>query len=504
MPGTSREDSTVASARIPGRSLSRRQLLWGVLVLAAGLRLPGLWTDFWLDEIWSWTLVWSFNHQPRISGILGIFTEIHQDNNNYLNTLFLYLCGPAAPLAVYRIPPFFAGILTVWFGSRLAVRWNQGAMLSGVAATLAGTVLLATSQVEVVYSSEARGYAIAGCAALAGQWWMGQLLESGKWRNAGIYAAVACVGFLGHLSFLPVFISQAVWGLAVVTTGNRPTASRRLLLGQIVLSFGIPTAMIGWLWLVDLSQAIVGGGPELNRLLVARDTFAMPFGASLPEDFALPCGLLMLAMLLTGLWNMRRLRTLEIVSLASLTVIAPTVMFGLAPQGLVYPRHFLVSLTLLMPVAGIGVIHWLRARRASVRLLAFLSVALWCGTNSWELMRFWSSGRGQYQAALDQIASSTSGRLTGVGSDFDFRTSMIMLFYQSRSRQLRTLRFIPQEGWSQYRPEWLILHAQGREPQFTSEIEVLGYKYARIGVFPFAGPIGFHWATYHLAGPAKP
>ncbi len=475
-----------------------------MLVLAAALRLPGLWTDFWLDEIWSWTLVWNWKLTPRVSGILGIFTEIHQDNNNYLNTLFLYLCGPSAPLAVYRIPPFLAGLLTVWLGGLLVVRWTQGRASAETTGLLVGMGLLATSQVEVVYSSEARGYAIAGCAALAAQWWMGSLLRSGKWLAAWTYALIACGGFLGHLSFLPVFLAQAVWSLAALIWVRHSAGSWKLLLVKLIVAFGVPALLIGWLWLVDLSRTTVGGGPELNPLLVACETFSMPFGASLPDSFTLPCGLLMAALLVTGLWSLRRAATLEVVGLASLPVIAPAVLFGLAPDGLVYPRHFLVSLTLLIPVAGWGLFRWFAADRQWVRFAGILTLGVWCWGNGSEIVRFWNAGRGQYQAALDHIAAGNSGRLTAVGSDFDFRNSMIMVFYQARSRSYRSLRYIPQNVWNQYRPDWIIAHGQNRDPQFAPELQVLGFRYVLDAVYPFAGPVGFHWATYRLTAPINP
>jgi len=478
-------------------SIWPQRVTWSLLILAAALRLPGLWTDFWLDEIWSWTLVWNWKLQPQISGIWGIFTQIHQDNNNYLNTLFLYLCGPLAPLAVYRIPAFLAGLATVWLGGLLAVRWTLGRGTTEVAGLLAGMGLLATSQVEVVYSSEARGYAIAGWAALAAQWSMGSLLRTGKWTTACGYALIASAGFLGHLSFLPVFVSQAVWGLAALTWSRHTAGSRKLLVGKLFVAFSIPTLLVGWLWLVDLSLTKVGGGPELNTWLVACDTFSMPFGASLPEDYSPPCAVLMMALLATGLWTLRGIATLEIVGLTSLAIIAPVVMFGLAPDGLVYPRHFLVSLGVLMPVAGLGLLRWLTADRPLFRLAGVLAIGIWCLGNGSELTRFWIAGRGQYQAALAHIEATTHGQLTAVSSDFDFRNATVMTFYQVRApEQYRSLRYIPQAVWSQYLPDWILAHNQARDPQFDKEIQILDATYVLDGIFPYAGPVGWHWATY--------
>lgn len=484
--------------------VTRGQVVGLILLLAVALRFPGLWTDFWLDEIWSWTLVWDWRLTRRVTGIWGIFTEVHQDNNNYLNTLFIYLCGPSAPLAVYRIPAFVAGGLAVWIGGLLAVRWSQPLSLDSVTATLVGMGLLATSQIEVVYSSEARGYSIAICAAFAAQWYLGSLLRSDKWLFVVGYAFSAGCGFLGHLSFLPVFVAQAVWSLAALIWARHSAGSWQRMIGKLFVAFGIPTLVVGWLWLVDLSQARVGGGPQLSPWMVIRDFLAMPFGASLPQSVSVPCGLLMLALVACGLWRLRRTATLEVVGLVSLTIVAPAIMFGLAPKGLVYPRHFLVSMSLLIPVAGMGLWSWCAADRKWLRLAGFAAVGVWCLGNGSEIVRFWIAGRGQYQAALDHISAGTSGRLTPIGSDNDFRTSMVMSFYQARFRKYRPLRYAPQEIWGQLSPHWILLHSFDRDPNFVAEFEVAGFRYQLDAVFPYAGPVGWHWAAYYLSGPVTP
>lgn len=484
--------------------MTRRQVIVRVLVLAAALRLPGLWTDFWLDEIWSWTLVWDWKFNQRVSSFWGIFTEVHQDNNNYLNTVFFYLFGPSAPLPVYRIPSLVTGSIAVWLGGLLVARWTQTLTMGSATAMLVGMGLLATSQVEIVYSSEARGYAIAICAAFAAQWYMGSLLRTGKWVFVVGYALSACGGFLGHLSFLPVFVAQAIWGLAALIWSRHSAGAWTLLLGKLSVAFGIPALMVGVLWLVDLSKTQVGGGPLISPLPVMRDILALPFGASLPGSVSLSLGLLMLALLASGLWKLRRTATLEVVSLVSLIIVAPVILFGLAPKGLVYPRHFLVSMSLLIPVAGVGMWSWCAADRKLLRLAGCVVIGVWCLGNGFEIVRFWMAGRGQYQAALEHLAAASSGRITPVGSDNYFRTSMVMSFYQARTRKYRSLRYAPTKFWNELPPHWLLFHSLERDPHFAAEVKAAGFRYELDAVFPFAGPVGWHWAAYRVTVPVQP
>lgn len=484
--------------------MTRRQVTWLILLLAAVLRIPGLWTDFWLDEIWSWTLVWDWKLTRRISGVWGIFTQIHQDNNNYLNTLFIYLCGSAAPLPLYRLPALLAGLVAVWIGGLLVVRWSQPRMMNSVTAMLVGMGLVATSQVEIVYSSEARGYALAICAAFAAQWCLGSLLRSGKWLPVVCYALIACCGFLGHLSFLSVFVAQAFWSLAALLWSRHSAGSWTWLLAKLSVAFGVPTLLVGWLWFVDLSLARVGGGPELSPWPVIRDAFAMPFGASLPQSLVLPCGLLMATLLVSGFWRLRHVATLEVVSMISLTIVTPAILFGLAPQGLVYPRHFLVGMSLLIPVAGVGLWSWCTADLRLLRFAGVVAVGVWCLGNGVEIVRFWMAGRGQYQAALDHISEGASGRIVPIGSDNYFRTGMVMSFYQARTRKYRGLRYEPPELWGQLPPHWMLYHSLDRDPNFASEVQVAGFRYQLTEVFTFAGPVGWHWAAYYLIAPVNP
>ena len=488
--------STPAPA--PAARLSRvswRTVMGSVLLLALVLRLPGMWTDFWLDEIWSWTLVWSWGLTSNISGVWGIFTEIHQDNNNYLNTLYLYACGPRAPLFVYRLPPLIAGLATVWLGGQLAIRWTSNRSLSETTAWLAGAGLLATSQVAVVYSSEARGYALAGVAALAAQWTLGSLLKSGKWTTGLAYGGIASAGFLSHLSFLPVFLAQCLWASAALIW-SVPKGTRLRRCGPLSVAFAIPSLVVGGLWLVDLSRTNVGGGPHLQAWLVACDTLSMPCGASLPESLSLPLAVMFAGLLIMGLGQLRRAANLEVISLASVLIIAPAVLYGLAPEGLVYPRHFLVSLTLLIPVAGIGLASCFQGEMRAVRLAGGVAVVAWCLGNGTELVRFWTNGRGQYQAALQHLLAESAGRTINVGSDFDFRNGMVLAFYMVRSPTPPTLQYVPQQMWGQYQLDRLIAHDQSRDADFARDVEVMGQTYVLDRVFPFAGPVGWHWATY--------
>jgi len=63
-----------------------------VLPVAVGmyLRLKGVFTAFWLDEIWSLKLV------RDLGSPLEVVTGLHIDNNHILNSLYMYMIGDTA------------------------------------------------------------------------------------------------------------------------------------------------------------------------------------------------------------------------------------------------------------------------------------------------------------------------------------------------------------------------------------------------------------------------
>jgi hypothetical protein len=197
------------------------------------------------------------------------------------------------------------------------------------------------------------GYATAIAAALGTQLLIGRAMRLGSVAGWFGFATVSVLGFLSHLSYLTVLLSQAVWwGIELVFVRRSATEARRLLVWGMI-GFAIPALFVGWLYVIDLRLTGVGGGPELDPWVVTYDTLVAPFGTLSPA--VKPAGAIATVVLLVvGLIAASGRRSNEWIGLASLCVVAPVVLFGLAPSGLVYPRHFLVPLALLIPVCGLG------------------------------------------------------------------------------------------------------------------------------------------------------
>ncbi len=100
-----------------GRTSYSASLTLAVLVLvAAALRLPGLFTDFWLDEIWTLKIVLGMD-----SG-WDVFTEVRHSNNHHLNTLIFYALGDLEHWSLYRIHALLAGVASVALAFRIGAQ----------------------------------------------------------------------------------------------------------------------------------------------------------------------------------------------------------------------------------------------------------------------------------------------------------------------------------------------------------------------------------------------
>jgi hypothetical protein len=83
-----------------------------IFLIAALLRLPGLFTELWLDEIRA------LSNVAAIGSAAEVFTGIHHDSNHWLVSLWMYALGQEASFWMYRLPSFLAGVAAV-----LVVGW---------------------------------------------------------------------------------------------------------------------------------------------------------------------------------------------------------------------------------------------------------------------------------------------------------------------------------------------------------------------------------------------
>jgi len=219
-------------------------------VLGILLRLRGVFTDFWLDEIWGLRIALS------APSPLALITRIHQDTNHPLVSMVLWAIGPVLHWEWYRLLSLACGIGTIFLIRNPTYR-----------------VLAAFSFPLIVYSSEARGYAPAAFF----------LLVAYTTRRRLLFGIAIILAILSHLSGVAVYLGF----LAVDRDWKKHIA---------------PIAFCGWYFFVKVRHLVPGGGPrwtpeffpiaigiltltiviiEIVRLARARDRSAIFFAVAI-------------------------------------------------------------------------------------------------------------------------------------------------------------------------------------------------------------------------------
>ena len=196
-PGALKETVTPDAATRSSRVSTHFVIAAAIVLGAAAVRVPGLFSDFWLDEIWS------LDNALAAASWTDIF-RIRFDNNHHLNSLYLWLIGDGAPLPVYRLPAFAAGIASVVAAWALAAR-------EGRFPAIVTCVTFSLSYLLVYYSSEARGYALVVLFSLAGWLVVQRHAERPSKGHTLVLAACAVLGVMAHRTFVLFLVGAYVW-----------------------------------------------------------------------------------------------------------------------------------------------------------------------------------------------------------------------------------------------------------------------------------------------------
>ncbi|MFQ5697634.1 MAG: glycosyltransferase family 39 protein [Myxococcota bacterium] len=176
-------------------------LLAGALLLAVGLRLPGLDRGLWYDEI---TTLVEFVRLPA-SDLLRTYTSL---NNHLLYSLLAH-----GSIGLFGEHVWSLRLPAVAFGvAGVAAVWGVGGRIASRAEALLAALLVATSYHHVWFSQDARGYTGLMFFAMLGTWIFLAALQR---RSPGLwlgYAIVLALAMYTHLSAVFVFATHAlIW-----------------------------------------------------------------------------------------------------------------------------------------------------------------------------------------------------------------------------------------------------------------------------------------------------
>ncbi len=434
------------------RNSSWRWVLAIGLIAAAVLRIAGLWTELWMDEILSVRLV------EAVQSPLGVFADIHSDNNHYLNSLWLWAVGSRAPGWLMRLPPLVLGVALV----AVVYRITRARGRTEAAVTAA---LFVVSYPLIHYSSEARGYGYLVLLTLLAYGAFRRWSAGGGWLAGATYAVVSALAFLAHLGFVTVFVAFLLWSVLEVLDSKE---NRARSAGSHAAVHVLPTVTLLVLYLVDV------------RFMTAAGGFA-------------------------------KLDPME--SLAGLVAAIVLSLVSGALPGYGYPRYYLTALLFSLLFLGHSIAAAMTSERWKVLGIALLVMV--SAVNLAQTLRFASVGRGMYREAAAYMAADAGFGPVTVAGSHDMGSVLALDYYGAPPGGEDVFEYYchvaSTYGCSRARPSssrgedpprfYLLASLSDRfsPPEVLSVPDLDEYRFVRS--YPKYGLSGVTWVLYERSGP---
>jgi hypothetical protein len=452
-----------------------------LVTLAAVLRLPALFTDFWFDEILSYE---RFAMGARSLGDIFFNPAYKHDNNHHLNTIVLYLLRDQGGWVIYRVPAFLAGLAAV------AAAAIVGGRRSRVEGILSG-LLVAFSFTMVVYSTEGRGYALVMACAVVAFLVLARYLEAPTWPTAAWFWLLVALGLVAHSTIAHFYLGALLW------SGYR--LRRRW---RDFVRLHAPLAVFGAAWVATVTRGgVVGGGDVWTWHQVADESLAWTLGY---PTSAVPPGLVLAGLGLLFTVDSRRLwaegsdEALFYVG----TVLGPVAMIWALSPPYLFPRYFVVALVfLLLVLARLLAGLWLDVPRARPVVVGIvLAMAL---GNVLHVIPFSRYGRGGASKAIAAIATTTDTTPIVVTSpSVDLWSVFPIRFYERKLGLGERIRVISREELAatpQTHPpiDWLIVPTLDHDLVRPAAIHLDGVgSFVLLHRYAAYGPSGMTWIVY--------
>ena len=466
-------------------NIGRRGLFLGILALAAALRVAAARGDLWLDEIWAMYLA------ADLKSVWPIFTRLHQDTNQHLCTLYFFLVGELPHPLLYRLPSLVAGMAAV-----ALARWCTLERRTGETLTFAW--LAAFSFPMILYSSEARGYALAIFFALIAFIVLRAGDASPRWALPVFWLSVM-LGLLSHLTFAHVYLALLAWSVA------RPFLRREPLARGMAAAarwHAVPLLFLAGLYVVSLRHFTFGKGPLTQLQWSVFDALTQACGLPGRGLAAVAGGAAVILLAGIGIAKLFEEREDAWFFLLCVLLLAPAFLRLVRPSPYAVARHFVVCIPFLyLLLAHVLARAWGWGRGG--KILGIVVMAAFTLGSAVRTGHLLVEGRGSYREAVVFMAEHTAGESVAVGSDHDFRNKMLLGYYARYAASLgKKIVYYDQGSWPRAGPEWLIVHSL--DPAYkplAGLVHKTGAIYHLQRGYPCRGPSGWSWFVYRKAVP---
>lgn len=468
----------------PAPSSRARYLAALAALVAAGaaLRIAGAGGDLWYDEIWSLDIA--------ATGPAAILFGAPQDNNHVLNSLWLWLVGPAAPERLMRAASIAWGVATIPAAAAVA------RAAAGPAAGLAAAALFAVAYPFVLYGSEARGYAGLILALVVATGALARVAaDPHDGRARWIFAGALAFGAFSHLTMAPA--AMVLSGAALVAVHARWRDARRTgrtaarLASAGFLGLAAPLGALAWGALATRSLRtgylhpfdLEALGEGMGRMALA--TLGLP-------DSAPPLAGLALAVLIGAAAVALAPRGWRAFAGAALVGFPALAVLGRLPNPHIPRFHLAAAVVLTLVLAAAFGRLWTSGRQARAAALAVLTALLAGGL--WQDTILLERHRGDYRGA---VAAMAGAGVVRVGSNLPNEASRMTRYYAPRAG---AFRIAPEAEWRADPPDcYLLIEDRTRPSAAGPAATVASRAYDRLASFETAPLSGYRWTVYRPA-----
>jgi hypothetical protein len=176
-------------------------------------------------------------------------------------------------------------------------------------------------------------------------------------------------------------------------------------------------------------------------------------------------------------------------------VVSPAALAVVQPTNLYMERYFLVSMVLWL-VLFAWVVAWLLAGGGGLRIAGAGLLVAFSLANGARVAGLLEHGRGGYQAALRWMVAHTTGDVTAIASDHDFRNRLVVEYFGPRMS--KPVRYVSRADQSP--TQWYLVQKSAGEPALPRLVVPRG-SYRLVGSYPTAMLSGLAWFVYERESP---
>jgi mannosyltransferase len=224
-------------------------ILAGIMAVAAILRIPGLNSCMWLDEV----LTMVRFVRP---GVKEILTSFPDQNQHMLYSLLAHAAVRifGEQVWVVRLPSVLFGVASIW------ALFLLGRYLIGETGALLSCGLLAVSYHHIWFSQNARGYMGLLFFTILSTWLWLEATDRGRWREWLLYALAIALGAWIHMTMLFVVAAHALIFVASWFLGDR----RVTRLAKALAGFALAGTLTLQFYALALPQFLASAAGEVS------------------------------------------------------------------------------------------------------------------------------------------------------------------------------------------------------------------------------------------------